>query len=283
MTSVGAKEAMLCNTEDVVIPPAMRLDIFQEIVRLRRDRIPAALATIVDTLGSTPGKLAQKMIVLADGSIIGTIGGGCVEADVIRESLSVIDTGLPKKMNFVLAGAEAERTGLACGGRVQIMIEALDEPHLFIVGCGHIGQKTAQLAKACGFRVTVVDDRPDFADVARFPDADEVLCIEFEKLADGVKVPRSGYIVVVTRGHQFDYDGLKWALSTPARFVGVVGSRSKKIQFFQKLREEGYSDEVLADVQIPVGLPIGAESPDEIAVSIVGALVAKKRLNQSLE
>lgn len=260
----------------------MRPDVFQEIVRVRRERIPAALATIIDTLGSTPGKLAQKMIVLGDGTIIGTIGGGCVEADVIREALSVIDTGLPKKMKFTLAGEEAERTGLACGGRLEVMIEPLDEHHLFVIGCGHVGQRLATLAKACGFRVTAIDDRPDYASRERFPDADEVLCIDFADLASTVKVPHSGYVVVVTRGHKFDYDGLKWALSTPARFIGVVGSRSKRIQFMQDLRAEGYSEEALAAVQIPVGMAIGAESPDEIAVSIVATLVLKKRLNKSI-
>jgi xanthine dehydrogenase accessory factor len=257
-----------------------KIDIFEEVVRLRKEQIPAALATIVDAKGSTPGKLAQKMIVLAGGKILGTIGGGCVEADVIRSALSVIDTGLPKKMSFVLAGEEAERTGLACGGAIEIMIESLAEAHLFVLGCGHVGLRVAQLAKTCGFRVTVIDDRPDFASRERFPDADEVLCVELDALAGSVRVPSSGYVVVVTRGHKHDYDGLKWALATQARFVGVVGSRSKRIQFMRSLRDEGYAEETLEQVQIPVGLPIGAESPDEIAVAIVGALIAKKRLNK---
>lgn len=258
----------------------MAVDLFSEIVRVRRERIPSALATIVGTLGSTPGKLAQRMLVLGDGTTRGTVGGGCVEADVIQAARSVIDTGLARKMKFVLAGEEAERTGLACGGQVEIMIEALLEPHLFIVGCGHIGQRLAALAKPCGFRVTAVDDRPEYANRERFPEADDVHCIPFESLAATVKVPQSGYIVVVTRGHKFDFDGLKWALSTPARFVGVVGSKSKRLQFLDQLRQEGFSEPALASVHIPVGLPIGAESPDEIAVSIVGALIAKKRLGQ---
>lgn len=257
-----------------------KVDVYEAIVRAREERTPAALATIVDTKGSTPGKLAQKMIVLGDGRIIGTVGGGCVEADVIRTALDVLDTGLTRKMSFVLAGEEAERTGLACGGKMEIMIEALNEPHLYVVGCGHVGAKVAQLAKSVGFKLTVMDDRPDFANAERFPDADAVVCEDFSRLGETLDVGPAGFIVVVTRGHQYDYDGLKWALTTPARFIGVVGSKSKRVQFFKKLREEGISDEVLERAQIPVGLPIGAENPEEIAVSIVGALIARMRLNQ---
>ena len=254
----------------------MAHDIFEEIARLRRDEEPAALATVVDTAGSTPGKLGSRMVVRADGRIVGTIGGGCVEADVIRTALDVLDTGLSKKMNFTLAGEEAERTGLACGGKLEVMIESLNEPHAFVIGCGHVGQRIAALAKEVGFRVTALDDRPDYASKERFPSSDDVVCADFADLATTLRVGPSGFIVVATRGHQYDYDGLRWALETPARFIGVIGSKSKRVQFFRKLRDEGVPDEAFENVQIPVGLAIGAETPEEIAVSVVGAMIARR-------
>ncbi|MCA9319869.1 MAG: XdhC family protein [Planctomycetes bacterium] len=253
-------------------------DLFEAIARLRRERIPAALATVVDTKGSTPGKLAQKMIVRADASIIGTIGGGCVEADVIRTALDVIDTGRVRKLAFTLAGEEAERTGLACGGVLQVMIEPLNEPQLFVVGCGHVGQKIGNLAKACGFRLVVLDDRPDFASRERFPDADEIHCQELSRLDDVLTIGPNSYLISVTRGHNHDYAVLKWALTTSVRFIGVIGSRAKRIQFFRDLEDEGISGQALDRVHCPVGLDIGAKTPDEIAISVVAQLVARHRL-----
>ena len=256
----------------------MAADIFEEIVRLRREGVPTALATIVDTKGSTPGKLTQRMLVLQDGSIIGTVGGGCVEADVIRAARDVLDTGLARKMDFKLIGEEAERTGLACGGTLEIMVEPLDEPRLHVIGCGHVGAKVARLAKETGFLLTVMDDRPDYASKERFPFADDVVCAPFEQLEEALPLGPQSYLVIVTRGHQHDYDVTKWALGTDARFIGLVGSKSKRIQFARKLVEEGWSEDAMDRVQCPVGLPIGAEAPDEIAVSIVAALVARRRL-----
>ena len=259
----------------------MQQDVFQEIVRLREARTPAALATIVKTLGSTPGKIAQRMIVRGDGSTVGTIGGGCVEADVIRGALDVMDTNMVKTMSFVLSGREAERTGLACGGKVEIMIESLSEHRLFILGCGHIGQRVAALGDACGFRVTALDDRPEFASAEAFPETCQVICGAFDDVASLLEVGPASSIICATRGHKYDYEGLRWALTTQARFIGVVGSRSKRKNFFDRLRdEEGTTDDVLQSVQIPVGLDIGAETPDEIAVAIVASLVARRRKNQ---
>ena len=233
----------------------MHQDIFCEIVRLRAERVPAALATIVRTLGSTPGKIAQRMIVRRDASICGTIGGGGVEADVIRGALDVMDTGQVKLMQFTLSGEEAERTGLACGGKVEIMIESLSEHRLFIIGCGHIGQRVAALAHDCGFQITAMDDRPEFANSNLFPDAAEVICSSFDQITSLLQAGPASSILCATRGHKYDYEGLRWAITTPAAFIGVVGSRSKRKQFFDQLRsEEGTTDEVLNTVQIPHGV-----------------------------
>lgn len=257
----------------------MARDLFREIVRVRDQGLPAALATIVDRRGSTPGKLAQKMLVLADGSIVGTIGGGCVEADVIRQARHVIDTGLPAKMKFTLAGEEAERTGLACGGVLEIMIESLNDPRLVVVGCGHVGKRIANLAASCGFHVTAIDDRPDFASREHFPAVDEVLVTPLDALDEAIRPGPNTFLVSVTRGHDHDYEVLRWALHRPFRFIGVIGSRAKKLQFVKRLTAELGAEAGDVDrFHCPVGIPIGADTPDEIAVSVVAELVRRHRL-----
>ncbi len=252
-------------------------DLFLEIARLRRDRIPAALATIIGTKGSTPAKVPARMLIFPDGRILGTIGGGCVEAEVIRAALDVLDTGHPRIMPFHLHGEDAERTGIACGGTVTIMVESLDEPRVILIGAGHVAQAVAGLASTVGFRVTVVDDRPDFANAARFPTTDEVVVSELTELGRNLRVAPSCSVICMTRGHAEDLVALRWALSTDARYVGVLGSRSKRVQFRETLRAEGVSDAVIQAIHMPVGLDLGAETVDEIAVAIVGELIRERR------
>lgn len=255
----------------------MAADLFRTITELRESRELAALATIVDTRGSTPGKLGQRMVVRRDASIVGTVGGGCLEADVIRTALDVMETGGVKKMSFTLAGPEAERTGLACGGTVQVMIEPLLDARLFVVGAGHVGRTISSLAARTGFPVTVLDDRPDFADAKSLPEVDEVICAELGRLDDHLRPQPADFIISVTRGHDHDFEVLKWALTTPARFIGVIGSKSKRVQFFRALAEDGVDEAKLERVACPVGLDIGAQSPEEIAVSVVGDLIRRRR------
>lgn len=255
----------------------MPSDIFEEIVRLRRERVPAALATVVATKGSTPAKVPTRMLVTFHGRHAGTVGGGCVEADVIRAARDVIDTGRPTTLSFRLVGEEAERTGIACGGIVDVMVEPLEDPRVVIVGAGHVGQAVSRLAADVGLEVTVVDDRPDFANAERFPEASEVIVADLQALADTVKVGRRTAILVMTRGHAEDYGVLKWALETPAGSIGVLGSKSKRKRFVDDLVAEGYDKERVDEVHMPVGLDLGAETVPEIAVSIVAQLVASRR------
>jgi xanthine dehydrogenase accessory factor len=252
-------------------------DIFQEIARIQRERRPAALATVVGGKGSTPAKLTARMIVFPDGAIVGTVGGGCVEADVIRTARDVLDTGSPKRLTFHLHGEEAERTGIACGGILEIMIESLDEPRVVLIGAGHVGQAVARLASRLDFRVTVVDDRPDFANRERFPDADEIVVSELTDLAGNVKVTRNCAVICMTRGHSEDLTALRFALKTPARYVGVLGSKSKRHQFREALLEDGHPPETIESLHMPVGLEIGAETVEEIAVAIVAELIRERR------
>lgn len=255
----------------------MPRDIFEEIVRLRALRVPAVLATVIATKGSTPAKVPTRMIVTFEGRHCGTVGGGCVEADVIRAARDVIDTGRPKTLSFRLVGEEAERTGIACGGIVEVMLEPLEDPRVVIVGAGHVGQAVAALAHQVGLAVTVVDDRPDFANRERFPDATDLVVCELDALADSARTGPRTSILVMTRGHAEDYTVLKWALQTDAGMIGVLGSRSKRKTFVRDLLDDGFDEERVTAVKMPVGMDLGAETVSEIAVSIVAQLIAQRR------
>ncbi len=252
-------------------------DAFEEIASLRRRRERAALATVVAAKGSTPAKPPARMIIYADGRTQGTIGGGCVEADVVRAARDVMDTGRPRTLSFHLNGEEAERTGIACGGVVTIMVESLDDFRLILIGAGHVAQKTAGLAASTGFHVTVVDDRPDFASAERFPDADEVVVCGLDRLATALRVTRNSAVVCMTRGHSEDLAALRYAVTTPAGYIGVLGSKAKRLAFRDALMADGVPSAVFDAVRMPVGLDIGAESVPEIAVAIVGELVRHRR------
>lgn len=258
----------------------MQPDIFELVAEARRRGIPAALATVVGARGSTPAKLAARMFVRIDGFTAGTIGGGCVEAEVVRTARDVVDTGVPRVLEFRLSGAEAERTGIACGGTVQIMIESLEDPRAIVIGAGHVGQTTARLAASAGFRITVVDDRPDFANRERFPDADAILVSDLDALPGPLQATPRTAVLIMTRGHSEDLQVLRCMLKTPARRIGVLGSRSKRIQFDRALLEEGFDAEDLARIQMPVGIDVGAETVEEIAVSIVAQLIRWRRLGE---
>jgi xanthine dehydrogenase accessory factor len=252
-------------------------DIFQEIARLRAERRLAALATVVSAKGSTPAKMTARMLVFPDGSIAGTVGGGCVEADVVRCARDVMDTGRPRRLTFHLHGEEAERTGIACGGIVEIMVESLEEPRVVLIGAGHVAQAVSRLAARVGFRVTVADDRPDFANRERFPEADEIVVAELGELAGSVRVTPHCAVICMTRGHAEDLTALRFALGTPARYVGVLGSKGKRLQFREALRHDGHADAVIDAVRMPVGVDIGAETVEEIAVAIVADLIRERR------
>jgi xanthine dehydrogenase accessory factor len=206
------------------------------------------------------------------------VGGGCVEADVIRAARDVLDTGVPRRMKFELHGEDAERTGIACGGVLEVMIESLEEPRVVLIGAGHVAKAVCALAAGLEFRVTVVDDRPDFANRERFPDADEIVVAELTALAGAVRVGRNAAVICMTRGHAEDLVALRFALGTPARYVGVLGSKGKRLQFREALLADGHAPEVIESLHMPVGLEIGAETVEEIAVAIVADLIRERRV-----
>ncbi len=251
-------------------------DIYQEIIEIKNNGIDAALVTIISSEGSTPRETGAKMLVKNDGSIIGSIGGGSLEWSAKNEALRVIRTGKSKRMNYSLQ--PGEDADMICGGDVEIFIEPIMcPPSLYICGGGHIGLALTKIGRLCGFRVIVIDDRPEYASKERFPEADRTVVSAYEDLFRVVKVDQSGYIVIVTHGHKGDEVALAGALRTPARYIGMIGSRKKIASVYDRLVEKGISREALNRVHSPIGLNIYAQTPEEIAVSIMAEIIAIRR------
>jgi len=254
------------------------VDLYEEIVRLRKDGRRGAVATIVNVRGSIPSFKTAKMLVRDDGSIVGTIGGGCVEAEVWQAAREVMESERPRTLTFDLNQDPKYDTGLVCGGTLEIFVEPVLPPaDLYIFGAGHVAASLYKVALIAGFDVTVVDDREAYANRERFPEAQQVIAEDFEKAAARIAPSESSYIVIVTRGHRDDMRMLRWAVQTPARYVGMIGSKRKTITIFKELQAEGLPAHLFDRVHAPVGLDIGAITPEEIAVSITAELIAKRR------
>lgn len=251
------------------------MKIYEELLRLKKDGRVSALATIVQRSGSSPQKEGAKMLVRDDGTVVGTLGGGCIEAEVIQAALSAMRDGTPLTIPFELT---EQRGGLVCGGRVAVFIEpVLPEPRLVVLGAGHVGKALARLGKFSGFHVTIVDDRDEYANRESLPDADRVVVSDFRNVFSGVFVGPAAFIVIATRGHVHDLDALRAALATQAGYIGLLGSRRKRALLFRTLSSEGYPDDQIARVITPVGLPIGSVTPEEIAVSIMAQIIELRR------
>ncbi len=251
------------------------MKIFEEALRLKRLDRTSAIATIVECRGSSPQKQGVKMLVRDDGSIMGTLGGGCLEADVVQAALMAIRDGKPTTMNFELTEREG---GLVCGGTVLVYIEPIVlEPKLIILGAGHVGKTLSTLARFAGFRVTVVDDREEFANKGNIPDASDLYVTEFDHAFVKLPCDKNTFVVIATRGHNHDLDAVKATLRTNARYIGLLGSKRKKALLLKSLTETGFSSEDIERVIIPVGLPIGSVSPEEIAISIMAQIIQKRR------
>lgn len=337
-----------------------------------------ALATIVTGSGSLPMSRRSKMVVRSDGTQIGTVGGGCVEADVHAMAMQCLRTGRPSLRRFTLTEAKAGAEGLNCGGTVEILAEPVSDPAfhrqvldalarrdelvlatlvagdddapriagkglvgwkglreatgslpsggsplrewleeealtilgadvcvrktlpaglapegsglrwallealcvpptLYLFGGGHVSLAVARVARPAGFRIVVVDDRAAFSNPERFPEADETLVLPMETAFSRLRVDSGSYIVAATRGHQHDEPVIEQAVRTPAAYIGMLGSRRKVAIMWERLKARGATDEMLARVHAPIGLPIGADSPAEIAVSIVAQLIETRR------
>lgn len=254
------------------------MDIYEQIVQLRRAGRRGAVATITNVRGSIPSFQTAKMLVRDDGSIAGTIGGGCVEAEVWQAAREVMEEEKPRSLIFNLNNNPRYDTGLVCGGTLEIFIEAVLPPALlYIFGAGHVAYNLYKVATIAGFEVTVIDDRESYANRERFPEAREIIAGDFDAVTARLNPPEGSYIVIVTRGHRDDMRVLRWAVNAGARYLGMIGSKRKTITIYQELEKEGIPVEKFANVHAPVGLEIGAVTPEEIAVAIVAEMIAERR------
>lgn len=254
------------------------MDVYEELVRLRRSGQKCAIATIVQVNGSIPSYQSAKLLVREDGSMAGTIGGGCVEAEVWNAAREVMETEKPRHLTFSLGQDAAYDNGLICGGQLNVFVEpVLPQPFAYIFGAGHVSKSLSKVATLAGFATVVIDDREMYANRERFPEADQVHAGDYESIFPKLEINESSYIIIVTRGHRDDMRVLRWAVGTRAKYVSMIGSKRKTISVVKELEKEGIARESFDRIFAPMGLEIGAITPEEIAVSVVAEMIAVRR------
>jgi len=255
----------------------MNREVFAAVADALERGEPAALVTIVSTTGSTPQRVGAKMLVFGDGRIVGTIGGGCYENDAFGKAREAIASRAPQLVHYELSDDFAQETGLICGGQMDVYIEPIEpSPELYIIGGGHVGFHLARVAHEVGFRVHVIDDREKFANAERFPTAVEVIVDDIPSWIARVSLPAHAYAVIVTRGHTNDLEALRALAPRELRYLGLIGSRAKVARIYDALVTDRIPAGTLTRVHAPIGLDIGAVTPQEIAVSILAELIAVK-------
>lgn len=251
----------------------MKLSINQALAQLENDNGAGVLCTIVRSQGSTPRHTTSKMLVYPDGSIIGTVGGGELENRVIAAARQALVDGQPVLLEYHMSDPKRGDPGI-CGGQVEVFVEPLlPKPTLVVIGSGHVGKAVASLAHWLGFRVVVNDDRPEFCTPEAVPEADEYLPALMEELPQRLEITPWTYLVLTTRGANVDVQGLPALLDTPAAYIGVIGSRRRWAETRKQVIAAGVPAEKLARVRSPVGLELNAETPEEIAVSILAEII----------
>lgn len=249
------------------------MSIYQAVVELEEKNEAGALCTVVRTSGSTPRGAASKMLVYSDGRLLGTVGGGEMESRVIDEALQAMQDGKPRLVDYSLAEPERGDPGV-CGGQMEVYVEPiLPEPVVILVGCGHVGKAVAHLAKWLKFRVLVSDDRAELCTPEAVPGADGYFPVLMQELPEQVKITPWTYLVLTTRGVDIDVPGLAVLLDSPAAYIGVIGSRRRWETTRSKLLEQGVPAEKLDRVHSPMGVDLGAETPEEIALSILAEII----------
>lgn len=254
-------------------------EILKEALRRVDKGETIALVTVVEAKGSTPREVGAKMLVDKDGLVTGTIGGGITEARVIEEAKQALKEGEGRLLTYHLTKEEAALNEEAiCGGDMTLFVDVLHpKKEIMIFGGGHIAVCLSKLAKTVGFRLVIIDDREEFANKERFPEADEIIVESIEKALKHIKITPSTYIIIVTRGHLQDQEVLASVIKSDAAYLGMIGSRKKNATVFQHLEEQGVSEQELKKVHAPIGIDIGAQTPEEIAVSIIAEIIQVRR------
>lgn len=253
------------------------LEVYQELVRVISKGERAVLATIISSQGSTPRKAGAKMLIKEDGTFVGTVGGGGTEHQLRRKVAEVMKSGQPQIVHFDLSGKD-NALQMICGGQMDVFLEPILPPEtLYLFGAGHVAQSTATMGKMLGFRVVVIDPRPEYNNTERFPQADSLIVEDYDSAFSKLSVGENGYIVIYTTGHVIDEQCLQFAAGTRAKYIGMIGSKKKAKEVKERLRQKGVPPQQLDRAHSPIGLEIGAETPDEIAVSILAEIVKVRR------
>ena len=249
-------------------------EIYEAILEAIAAGASGTLCTVVQAAGSVPRHEGTKMLVRPDGSIIGTIGGGQMEGQVITDALDALDKGKARIAHYELVDPASGDPGV-CGGQLDIFLEPIvSEATLLVIGCGHVGKSLAQLAHWLGWRVAVSDDREEFCNPENIPEADIYLPMHPARIADEFQITDQTYIAAVTRSVPLDVEFVPTLLDTPAAYIGVMGSKRRWITTVKQMVEQGLDEKKLARVHAPLGLELNAETPEEIAVSIMAEIIS---------
>jgi xanthine dehydrogenase accessory factor len=251
----------------------MTVDIYQALAEIEKNNESAALCTVVKSIGSTPRHVGSKMLVYPDGKFIGTVGGGDLEHRVLDEAWIAMGDGESRLLSYTMADPSRGDPGV-CGGTVEVFVEPILPPAMLVViGAGHVGKAVVHLAKWLGFRVAVSDDRPEFCNPEAVPGADAYYPVEMGKLAEHLTINKRTYIVITSRGASVDVQGLPRLLDSDPAYIGVIGSRRRWLTTVKGLRQKGVAEENITSVHSPMGLELNAETPEEIAVSILAEIL----------
>lgn len=247
--------------------------VWTTLARWRAERRRFALLTVVETHGSAPRKAGTHMLLASDGEAVGTLGGGAIEFESLAQARAALQRGRPLLFQRHLG----RDLGMCCGGEMSVFIEVVEpRPRLFVFGAGSIGRPLAALAQGCGFELTVVDERAELARADRFPGA-SVVCRDAVAAAAELEIGPGDYACVVTHDHALDEQVVRVLMKRPLLFLGMIGSRTKQRAFVERMRADGASDAEMARLRTPLGLAIGADTPEEIAVSVMAQLIAVRR------
>ena len=247
--------------------------IYQALAEIEKNNESAALCTVVKSEGSTPRHVGSKMLVYPDGRFIGTVGGGELESRVIKAALESIAHGNAQNLSYTMADPSRGDPGV-CGGTVEVFVEPiLPPPMIVVIGGGHVGKAVVHLAKWLGFRVAVSDDREQFSNPDSVPGADAYYPVPMGKLTEHLNITNQTYVVITSRGSPIDAAGLPNLLESDAAYIGVIGSKRRWLTTVKALKEQGISEEKIARVHSPMGIELNAETPEEIAVSILAEIL----------
>jgi len=256
---------------------ADEISVYTAILTAQEQGVSVALATIITVVGSVPRHVGSKMLIRPDGTIIGTVGGGAMESLVVRDAQAALSDGAARTTSYTLNDIRNGDPGI-CGGTVEVFIEPLfSRPTLLVIGCGHVGKALAELGKWTGYRVLVSDDRAEFCNPTHIPNMDGYLLCAPSAVREQVTIDRQTYVAAVTRGLPIDVELIPALLETPAPYVGLIGSRRRWALTVNALKEKGCTEQALARIHAPIGLELQAETPQEIAISIMAEIVMVRR------